>query len=183
MKKLLLTLLIPLIAVSSVSYGEELNSLFGISLYANAEKYVSSNYIDSNKFKYNETNNEFYSLIITDKIKTKSPYASQYRIIFDNAKRVHRIYGEQDFINLDICQAVRKDILSKLEVKYQINFEYAERVYPNFETYLNAHINSLGDEYRIQCRLWHADSSSKLQIFIQSKVLINEVSEFYNTGL
>ena len=46
MKKLLLTLLLPLIIMSSASYGEEIKSLFGITLYDNAEKYVSSNYIN-----------------------------------------------------------------------------------------------------------------------------------------
>ena len=120
MKKLLLTFLLPLIALSSVSHGEELNSLFGISLYDNAEKYVSSNYIDSNKFKNEETITNYYDLFITDKIQTKSPYSSQYRITIDNNNVVHRIYGEQEFINLDICQAVRKDLLSRLEDKYQI---------------------------------------------------------------
>ena len=37
--------------VSLGSYGEQLNNLFGITLYENAEKYVSSNYINSNKYK------------------------------------------------------------------------------------------------------------------------------------
>ena len=169
--------------ISFNSYGEELNSLFGMTLLDNAEKYVSSKYINSNKFKYSETNDDFYYLLITDNIKTKSPYATAYRLILDNANRIHRIYGEHDFVNLDICQAVRKDILSKLENKYQIDFTFMERVYPDFSTYFNSHFNSLGDEYRIQCRLWHEDSSSKLQIAIDSKDLVLSIYEYYNSGL
>jgi len=183
MKKLLLTFLLPLIALSSVSHGEELNSLFGISLYDNAEKYVSSNYIDSNKFKNEETITNYYDLFITDKIQTKSPYSSQYRITIDNNNVVHRIYGEQEFINLDICQAVRKDLLSRLEDKYQINFKYHERVYPDFSVYFNAHETNLNDEFIIQCRFWHQDSSIKLQILFQSIDLRKSVYEFYNSGL
>ena len=71
MKKLLLTLLLPLITLSAVSYGEEINGLFGIAIYDNAEKYASSNYIDSNKFRNDETIDNYYYLNITDKIKTK----------------------------------------------------------------------------------------------------------------
>ena len=48
MKKLLILLFSILISLNS--YGGELNSLFGITLFDNAEKYVSSDYIDSNKF-------------------------------------------------------------------------------------------------------------------------------------
>ena len=54
MKKLLLTLLLPLSIISSASYEEELNSLFGVALYDNAEKYVSSNYINSNKLSMSQ---------------------------------------------------------------------------------------------------------------------------------
>ena len=53
MKKLLILLFSLLISFNS--YGAELNTLFGITLYDNAEKYVSSNYIDSNKYKNLET--------------------------------------------------------------------------------------------------------------------------------
>ena len=89
MKKLLILLFS--ILISSNSYGEELNSLFGITLNDNAEKYVSSNYIDSNKFKVDETISGYFDLDITDKIETKSPYFSTYDItnckmvVFDKA--------------------------------------------------------------------------------------------------
>ena len=63
MKKLLLTLLIPLITFSAVSYGEEINSLFGINLNDDAEKYFSSNYIDSNKYRYTETISGYFKRI------------------------------------------------------------------------------------------------------------------------
>ena len=66
MKKILLTFLLPLIALSSVSYGEEINSLFGITLNDNAENYVASSYIDSNKVKNRETIEDYFDLNITD---------------------------------------------------------------------------------------------------------------------
>ena len=183
MKKLLLTLLLPLSIISSASYGEEINSLFGITLYKNAEEYFSSDYINLNQYKYTETNDDFYYLDITDKIKTKSPYATEYKIIIDNTNKIHRVLGYSDFINLDICQAVRKDVLSKVEDKYETNFRFIERNYPKFSIYLNSNIDSAGNEYRIQCRLWNEDSSSALQILLDSEVLANSIYDFFNSGL
>ena len=94
MKKLLLLLFSILFSFNS--YGEELKSLFGITLYDNAEKHVSSNFIDSNKFDHDESSDNYYYLIITDNIKTKSPYASRYLVIVDNDNIVHQIYGDAD---------------------------------------------------------------------------------------
>ena len=111
------------ILISFNSYGEELNSLFGITLNDNAEKYVSSNYIDSNKYKHNETIDGYFSLIITDKIKTKSPYVSFYALTIDSNNKVHKVYGDEDFMNLEICLAIQKDLLSKLNFPNDIEDE------------------------------------------------------------
>ena len=181
MKKLL-ALLFSLF-VSLGSYGEEIKSLFGIALYDNAEEYFSSDYINLNKYKYSETNDDFYYLDITYKIKTKSPYATDYKIIIDNINRIHRVFGYSDFINLDICHAVRKDILSKVEDKYETNFIFIERNYPKFSIYLNSNIDSAGNEYRIQCRFWNEDSSSALMVLLDSEVLADSIHNFYNSGL
>ena len=58
MKKLLILLFSILISFNS--YGGELNSLFGITLNDTAEKYLSSNYINLNKVKDNETLDGFF---------------------------------------------------------------------------------------------------------------------------
>ena len=52
MKKLLILLFSILISLNS--FGDEIKSLFGITLYDNAEKYVSSNYINSNKLSMSQ---------------------------------------------------------------------------------------------------------------------------------
>jgi len=182
MKKLLLTLLLYLIAFSSASYGEELNSLFGITLYENAEKYVSSNYINSNKYKNTETIDGYFDLTITDKIKTKSPYASYYKITIDKDNVVHDIYGREILENLEICQEITKSLVSQTEEKYQIKFEYWEKTYPAFKKYAYYYLASSLD-FGIQCRESHKDSSVRLQIFINSVTLSDAVDDFYNSGL
>jgi hypothetical protein len=183
MKKLLTILLSLLIPITS--YGVELNTLFGISLLDNAEKHFSSNYIESNKFKNDETIDGYFSLVITDEIKSKSPYANWYQIVIDNENTIHRIYGDSDFTNLDICQAVRKDLLSKFEKKYAINFEYFEESYPEFKIY--ADYQFVGpyqtNSIRIQCRESYIDSSTLLQIMLNSFNLIDAVNDYYDSGL
>ena len=181
MKKLLILLFS--IFISSNSYGEEINSLFGITLYDNAEKYFSSNYIDSNKFKNDETIDGYFTLVITDEIKTKSPYASWYQIIIDNDNKVHRIYGDSEFTNLDICQAVRKDLISKFEKKYTMNFEYFDESYPDFKIYSHYQFVDLDNSIRIQCRESYHDSSTLLQMMLTTFVLAEAVNEFYDSGL
>ena len=49
MKKLFVTIFLSSVLLSPVSYGAGLNSFFGITLNDNAEDYVSSNFIESNK--------------------------------------------------------------------------------------------------------------------------------------
>ena len=181
MKKLLILLFSILISLNS--YGEELDSLFGITLYDNAEKYVSSDYIDSNKFKHDETIDGYFTLVITDEIKTKSPYASWYEIDTDNDNKVHRIYGDSEFINLDICKAVQKDLISKFEEKYTMNFEYFEESYPGFKIYSHYQFVDLDNSIRVQCRESYNDSSTLLQILLTTDVLREAVDEFYASGL
>jgi hypothetical protein len=181
MKKL--TILLFSIFISFNSYGEELNSLFGITLNDNAEKYVSSDYIDANKYKDHETLRGYYGLIITDRIKKESPYASRYEITVDDYNKVHSIYGDDFFDNLTICQAVQKDLSSRLEEKYNIDFEYLEESYPDFKIYSNNHFNSSGDYLTLQCNEEYSAKSVKLQIMIRTSVLHDAVYEYYYSGL
>ena len=183
MKKLLLTLLLPLITFSSVSYGEEINSLFGITLYDNAEKYVSSNYINSNKLKNTETLDGYFNLYVTDEIKTKSPYVSLYMLVIDNNNRIHRIYGSNVLMNMDICQAVQESLLSQLEKRYQIEFGYWEDSYIEFKIYSNYHFTSTDNYFAVQCKEIYEKTSSKFQIYLDTPDLGVAIDNFYDSGL
>ena len=180
MKKLLTLLFSILISLNS--FGDEIKSLFGITLYDNAEKHVSSNYIDSNKYKNLETIEGYFDLTITDKIKTKSPYASYYKITIDKDNEVHDIYGRELIANLEICQEIAKNLVSQSEEKYQINFEYWEKTYPSFKKYLHYYSTSSID-FGIQCRESHEDSSVRLQIYLNTAPLREAVNDFYDSGL
>ena len=182
MKKLLLTLLIPLIAVSSVSYGEELNSLFGITLYENAEKYVSSNYINSNKVKNTETIKDYFDLNFIDKIKEKSSYVSDYWIVIDNNNSIHQIYGQREYTNLSTCQSILETLSSSLEERYETDFEYWENSFPNGKKYEHYLYTSSDNYFSIQCQ--EDDYLPTVMIIaLESKDLVAAIFEFYESGL
>ena len=181
MKKLLVLLFSAMISFNS--YGEKINSLFGMMLFDNAEKYVSSNYIDSNKVKNNETIEGFYTLVITDEIKTKSPFITQYAIFLDNDNIIHEIYGDNELMNLEICKAVQESLSSELEEKYQVKFEYQESPYITFKIYSNYHNDSEGNYFSIQCRESYEETISILQIYNSSFIFSDAIEEFYDAGL
>ena len=181
MKKLHVLLFSLLISFNS--FGEELDSLFGISLYDNAEKYVSSSYIDSNKIKNIETLSGYFDISITDKIKNKSPYASDYWIAIDSNNIVHSIIGTREIANLSICQDVLETLLPSLEARYEIDFEYWEASFPTFKVYAYYHHSIGGDYFTIQCNEDYESSLIKSQIYLNSEVFGEAVTEFYNSGL
>tara|TARA_B110000008_G_scaffold163213_1_gene163573 strand:- start:235 stop:780 length:546 start_codon:yes stop_codon:yes gene_type:complete len=181
MKKLLVLLFSAMISFNS--YGEKINSLFGMMLFDNAEKYVSSNYIDSNKYKNTETIEGFYNLIITDEIKAKSPFITKYAIFLDNDNIIHEIYGSNELMNLEICKAVQESLSSQLEEKYQVNFEYLEKPYTTFKIYSNYFYDSEGNYFSVQCRESYDDTASILQIYKNSYTYGEAVDEFYDSGL
>ena len=183
MKKQLLTLLLSLIALSSVSYGEELNSLFGITLYDNAEKYVSSNYIDSNIYKNPETIEGYFDLEITDKIKVKSPYVSEYWITIDSDNIIHSVFGAHFLNNLDRCLEVQEDLLSNLEEKYQVDFEYMGNSYPGFKIYRYQFYDSSNNHFALQCNDDYEYGDVIRQIYIETEKLLDSIDEFYDSGL
>jgi len=183
MKKLILTLLLTLPIISSASYAEEINSLFGIDLYDNSEKFVSSNYINSNKVKNPETNDDYFDLEITDKIKAKSPYASKYWITIDSGNIIHSIYGHEIINNLDMCLEVQEDLLTKLEDKYQNDFEYWEKAYPRFKVYRYQTYGSLNNHYAMQCNDDYENSIIKRQIYLETDELLDAINKFYDSGL
>ena len=182
MKKLLLTLLLPLSIISSVSYGEEINSLFGVTLNKNAEKYASSNYINSNKLKNTETLSGYYDLLMTDKIKTKSPYSSEYYFTIDTNNIVHSITGFEEYANLKNCQAVLETLSSSLEERYEIDFEYWEPTMPTFKVYSYYHYSSLDDYFAIQCNE-EDDFPTAMLIYLKTIDLLEARHEFYDSGL
>ena len=181
MKKLLISLIS--ILISFYSYGEELNSLFGITLNDNAEKYVSSNYINSAKSKNSETLDGYFDVYVTDEIKVKSPYFSEYWMTIDINNNIHSIDGTEEYASINRCQEFLETLSSSLEERYEIDFEYWNPTFPDFEVFSYYHHTSSKNYFAIQCNKEHYKSSVLLQIYIDSRRLFNKKTEFYDSGL
>jgi len=180
MKKLLLLLF--LILVSLNSNGKEFNTLFGITLNDNAEKYVSSNYINSNKSKNNETLDGYFNLYLTDKIKVKSPYFSEYWLTLDMNNNIRSIQGEQEYAKLNRCQEFLKTLSSSLEEKYENDFVYWETPTLNGKKYVYDSYNSSHDYLSIQCN--EDDNFPTIMlIYLETMDLVEAREEFYQAGL
>ena len=183
--KQLFILFVFLNSVSS-SWGiEKIDNLFEITLNDNAEKYVSSSYIDSNKYKHPEVIEGFYNLDITDKIKTKNPHFSYYVITIDNNNRIHRVYADDELKNNDICLAVKDSLSSKFEIKYQFKFQSGEQSYSDFKISADYHYiyGSIAEYLSIQCKDVYENTSSYFQIYLQTLKLGSAIDEFYDFGL
>ena len=180
MKKLLILLFSLLISFNS--YGAELNTLFGITLYDNAEEYVSSSYINSDKSKNTETLDGYFDVWVTDKIKVKSPYFSNYWMTIDINNIIHSIVGDEEYANLNRCQEFLENLSSSLEEKYESDFEYDEIPVPNGKTYRHNFFNSSDDYFAIQCNE-EDDVTTAMLIYLESEDLFEARNEFYEAGL
>ena len=177
MKKLLLLLFSLLLSFNS--YGEELDSLFGISLYDNAEKYVSSDYIDSNK---GETFNGYFSVYFTDEITEKNTYFSEYWIRADINNIIHSIMGAKEYAQLDRCLAVLETFVPSLEQKYETDFEYWQPTFPDSKKFEHYFYMSSGDYFGIQCNE-SDDHSIWMVISLDSKDYVAATFEYFDKGL
>ena len=180
MKKLLILLFSLLISFNS--NGKVLDSLFDITLNDNAEKYFSSNYINSNKRKNHETLDGFYNLDITDKIKTKNPYFSNYLLTLDMNNNIHSIDGYENYSEINRCLEFLETLTSSLEERYDIDFEYEETFFPNGVRYEYSSLMNSDSGFVTQCN--EEDKQSHLMIiYLETRELSDARTKFYDSGL
>ena len=152
-----------------------------MSLYDNAEKYISSNYIDSNKIKNQETHIGYYDLDISDQITENSPYASNYWFVLDKNNIIHSIYGDREVEDLSNCLAIIETLSERIEDNYEIEFEYWEPSFPGFRTYSYYHYNILDAYYAIQCKEEFETSQIILQIYFDTNDYADSRDAFYDS--
>jgi len=181
MKKLLVLLFSILISFNS--YGEELKGFFGIDLYDNAEKYVSSNYIKSTKQKDTETHNGYFYINITDKITSKSPYFSEYWLTIDLNNNIHSIESNEEYADIKRCQEFLETLASSIEEIHGINFEYDEVFFPKGKRYRYTLFTSSNNYLSLQCNENDDLSYHGMMLYLDSQDLLDARNEFYNSGL
>ena len=182
MKKIFLLLLIVFMGSSSYSFSKDFDKLFGLSLFDYAEKYFDINIISSTKYKTPETIDNYFNVNVTDLIKNKSPQIEMYKITIDNNNQIHSIFGIKNLDTITNCkERVAPSIKEIFESKYFLDFSYFERFYTDFNTYGYDTYDGNGSYFRIQCNK-RITGQVYLQIFYQTKFLLESMREFYDQG-
>ena len=110
-------------------------------------------------------------------------YASEYWITIDSDNIIHSVFGAHLLNNLDRCLEVQEDLLSNLELKYQVDFEYLESSYPGFTIYRYQFIDSSNNHFALQCNDDYEYGDVIRQIYIETEKLLDSIDEFYDSGL
>jgi len=150
--------------------------LFGIKLFDNATKYVSSEYIESNKNKYRETISGFYTLYMGDRVS--SVYFDKIFIHIDDFNIIHTIYGKRIYPSEDRCITFLKELVSKLETKQQIQLDYVELDYGTFSL-KRYHKWVSNMSINIQCNYRYDPIEHSMLRFIRSEDIVDAIEEFY----
>ena len=180
MKKLLILLFSILISLNS--NGKVIDSLFDITLNESVENYISSDYINSNKEKNHETIDGFYNLYVTDEIKTKNPYFSEYWLTLDMNNTIHSIEGYEYYSDIDRCVKFLETLSSSLKEKYNIDFEYEETFFPDGVRY--EYFSQISSDSAIVTQCNEEDNKSHLMIvYLETIELSDARTKFYESGL
>ena len=181
--KKLIFLLMPIIFFNSLqAKSDEFQSLFGIRLYENAEKYFKIKYIKSNKFKNKETFDGFYDIDITKKIEIKNPFLSKYWIVLDQSNSIKQISAEQQIIDLNKCNRFKDQLLSVFKSKYNFIFNKKEFTHKDFYTHQNYTKVDDNKFLYIKCVETFLTKQINLIISLESKHYLNRKKEYYESG-
>ena len=164
------------------SYSAEFNSLFGIKLYVDAEKYFGKKFVNSNKSKNQETHKGFYDINVTEKINDKNPFLSSYWVVLDEKNFIKQISSQQEILDLEKCMDFKDQLTKIFTQKYTFYFQKKEFTHKDFYTHVN--YSSIDDNKYLSLKCVDTFSSKKINLIIsyESKVYRNRKKEFYETG-
>ena len=159
------------------AYSQNVDELFGIKLLDNATNYISSEYIETNKSKHSETISGFSYLYLGD--KASSTYFDDIYIIIDDYNIIHAVQGDKEYPSIDRCMTFLEKLVSKIEIRKQIEFAYEERDYGTFllKRYTTWENNT---SVNVQCNEDFDPIRNLMIHFIRSNELIGAINEYYD---
>ena len=159
------------------AYSEGIDNLFGIKLFDNATNYVSSEYIENNKYKHRESITGFWSLNISH--KASSPYFDEFFITIDDFNVIHEVIGQKVYPSEDRCLTFMYKLYEQLETRKQIKFNSREDDYGDFKvTQYGAWKNNV--HIGILCHYAFDPVDNTMVYHINSKTLSDAKVEYYN---
>jgi len=159
------------------AHSQNIDELFGIKLFDNATNYVSSEFIEINKFKHRETISGFSVLYLGD--KASSTYFDDIYIIIDDYNIIHAVQGDKEYHSIDRCVTFLEKLVSKIETRKQIEFAFEERDYGTF--LIKRYTTWENDtSVNVQCNEDFDPIRNLMIHFIRSNELIGAINEYYD---
>ena len=161
------------------AHSQNVDELFGIKLFDNATNYVSSEYIENNKFKDTESISGFWTLYMGDKVS--SPYFELFFTTIDNYNTIHQIKGKQNYISEDRCVEFLHVQKINIENKKQVILDFHEKDYGKAR--ITSYVTS-GDSnnitLNIKCIHKFDPIDNYMMFSLSSEALINAREEYYS---
>jgi len=159
------------------AHSKNVDELFGFKSFDNATNYFSSEFIENNKFKYNETISGFWYLNISDKVS--SPYFDIFYIFIDNNNIIHSVQGEKVYPSIDRCLTFLEKLVSMIETRKQIEFTYQEIDLGTIllKRYISQENNT---SVNVQCNEFFDPIKYVMTHYIRSTDFLNAITEYYN---
>jgi len=157
------------------AYSQNVDELFGIKLLDNATKYVSSEYIENNKYKHSESITGFWSLKITSNVS--SPYFERFTIHIDDYNKIHTILGAMDYNSKDRCVTFLENLKETVETKKKIEFEKTE---DDYGLWMKTMYFNRNDNIFIQCNHTFDPVEDKMIYYVMTEEIIVAIRKYYN---
>ena len=168
--------------ISKTVYPFEFDSLFGLKLHVDSEKYFERSFIQSNKFGNKETHYGFYDLEVTEKIIEKNPFLSNYWVVLDSNNFIKQISAEEEIIDLNKCTKFKEQLIKIFISKYTFNFNKREYTHKDFYTHSDFAMAGENNFLSVKCVENFSPKKVNLIISFETKLYRNRKKEFYESG-
>lgn len=179
--KVLLVVLFALLTTGTNLYAASEFKIFGIELLDSATEHLTKKEIRS-KERNPETIGKYYD-IYANHLKNTNPQFEYFFLTVDSQNTVHAISGQKVLkSSLKNCRdKLAPAFVSAFEKKYSKKLEYVEKSYTDFNTYQHQVTDKGSNLFRIQCKEgFESGGYTALQVFYQTKELLDSINSFYN---
>ena len=159
------------------AHSQNIDELFGIKLFDNATNYVSSEFIENNKYKNKETKAGFWGLNITTKVS--SPYFDIFFITIDDFNVIHQISGERDYFSEDRCLDFLTKLVKRNENRKQVKFKLYENDLGKFR-FKKYYVYENNFNLNIMCGHKYDPIADFMATYLRSDEMNNAINEYYD---
>lgn len=175
-------LFILLLTTPSLSWAD---NLFGMKIGSNVIDY----FIFSDVFKesdvYGQQNGlEYFIADVTDLMDSadKSPYFSQYSIVYDSSATIHQVAALKEYVDKDRCANVGATVASKISDKLSVKLlNQGKYTFPERDLYFVYDNLDIREDFGagVYCNNY-LDTGPEMFLFVSSSELRKTEKKYYN---